>query len=351
MVDLFKQIEDTDKILQPNKFEFIGNQTIKNKQLAKNKDFSLCLNEPVMTVITVNKVQKVYSTPIYKFQVSETEDKKSEQIDEEYYDSVHIGDFILVSHNHQQIESPRNLSDKDKPDIAVLMTVYNDDIEYLNEAIKKGLKYIARMDADDYSLPQRLEIQRNYLESNRGISILGTSVITFGDNIVPKIICHPAYDEQLRYTMLYYCALAHPSVMMRSEIFSDDNGQTYQSISMEDYKLWLDLMQQSTFKFANLGIVLVKLRKHGNNKSLKHTIDNEADFKLNYLSTFIKNVELLSKLRANPNIVKEFITITGREIKSQEIFKGLNYKKELVQIFEELSDHVKNNLQDKPLKN
>ena len=56
----------------------------------------------------------------------------------------------------------------------------------LNHGIQRaleleGIKYIARMDADDLSLPHRLECQIKYLERNPSIDILGTSVLLFGD--------------------------------------------------------------------------------------------------------------------------------------------------------------------------
>jgi len=49
-------IEEPEKIRKPNTFEFIGNKAIKSKNLTKDLTFCLCLNQPVMTVITVNKV-------------------------------------------------------------------------------------------------------------------------------------------------------------------------------------------------------------------------------------------------------------------------------------------------------
>jgi hypothetical protein len=60
-----ESIEEREKIRKPNMFEFIGNKAIKTKNLANQNKFCLCLNIPVMTVITVNKVQDVYDTPIY----------------------------------------------------------------------------------------------------------------------------------------------------------------------------------------------------------------------------------------------------------------------------------------------
>ncbi len=53
---VIENIEERDKIRKPNTFEFIGNKAIKAKNLASAQKYCLCLNSPVMSVITVNKV-------------------------------------------------------------------------------------------------------------------------------------------------------------------------------------------------------------------------------------------------------------------------------------------------------
>lgn len=66
-------IQDRTKINKPNSFEYIGNLTIRQKLLAKDFPYSLCLNIPVMTVVTVNKVQDQYKTPVYNLVKDKTE--------------------------------------------------------------------------------------------------------------------------------------------------------------------------------------------------------------------------------------------------------------------------------------
>jgi len=48
---------------------------------------------------------------------------------------------------------------------------------------------------------------------------------------------------------------------------------------MEDYRLWLSYLDDASIKFANIGIVLLKLRKHKNNVSAKNYIAEEVGFK------------------------------------------------------------------------
>ena len=111
VVKVIESIDDQQKIRKPNTFEYVGNLAIKKHKLATN--YCLCLNLPVMTVITVNKVQDVYDTPVYEFKSAQDEEsdcleimnqymRDKKELDIEYYqqqmfNSVHIGDFKIKS--------------------------------------------------------------------------------------------------------------------------------------------------------------------------------------------------------------------------------------------------------------
>ncbi len=73
VVSIVESIEDQDKIKKPNQFEFLGNLAIKKNPGLASQALCICLNQPVMTVITVNKVQDVYDTPVYEFKGQEEE--------------------------------------------------------------------------------------------------------------------------------------------------------------------------------------------------------------------------------------------------------------------------------------
>lgn len=115
---------------------------------------------------------------------------------------------------------------------------------------------------------------------------------------------------------------------------------TYENHKMEDYRLWLS--QLRTLRFSNIGSILLKLRKHEKNKSATHTLQDEAEFKVPYLLSLLSEDPICEKIRVNPKIVEEFIIITGREVKSQDVFKQLKFRQELVQIFDSLTKHYQN---------
>lgn len=67
--------------------------------------------------------------------------------------------------------------------------------------------------------------------------------------------------------MIYYCPFAHPSVIMRKRFYLE---LKYESGSMEDYRLWISHINNRKVRFANIGSVLFKLRKHTSNVSGTH---------------------------------------------------------------------------------
>lgn len=135
----------------------------------------------------------------------------------------------------------------------------------LGSAINNGLKiakgeYIARMDSDDISLPERFEKQVQFLDDNPNISVLGTAFEKFPQR---KVIIHPKNPKFL--DLLSNCCIAHPSVMMRKSDLEKYNLSYNPDCNCEDYELWSRAV--AVLKFANLEEVLLKYRWHKYNAS------------------------------------------------------------------------------------
>jgi glycosyltransferase involved in cell wall biosynthesis len=123
--------------------------------------------------------------------------------------------------------------------------------------ITKG-KYIARMDADDFSYPHRFERQILFLESNPNIILCGTWFKMIPMN---EVIKHPQDNDDIKLLMLDHNAVAHPSVMLRREFLVEHQLQ-YDSLMepAEDYDLWVRII--SIGEIANLPEVLLDYRIH-----------------------------------------------------------------------------------------
>ena len=198
--------------------------------------------------------------------------------------SVNIPDEVINSYNDERIVYLKNETNS-----GVSKTL-NRGIE-----LAKG-EYIARMDSDDISMPERFEKQIEFFNTNPEISILGGWIEKFPKK---KIIKNDTKVTIL--SMLHRCQLAHPTVMFRATVFEDKNLRYNPEFDkVEDYELWSRCIQ--SVKIANLPEVLLKYREHSNNESKIHRKkQKEWSYKiqqniLNYLTDDVKLQENIMKL-------------------------------------------------------
>jgi glycosyltransferase involved in cell wall biosynthesis len=129
----------------------------------------------------------------------------------------------------------------------------------LNNLIKKSAgKYIARMDGDDISLPNRLMRQVQFLEANPDYGLVGTFVQLIGI-ANHKIWEYPISHDEIVSHMLFYNCFAHPSVMLNKNLIRHHNlFYNTQLAKIQDYDLWVRCSRK--FKVANIPEVLLNYR-------------------------------------------------------------------------------------------
>ena len=133
----------------------------------------------------------------------------------------------------------------------------------LNKAIglAKG-KYLARMDQDDISYPNRFEKQVAFLERNPDYGICGTQIRNFGEHVAEETDTNfPLTYEELQLMNLFFVAFAHTTVMMRRSTLIDNDLRYRVGVIAEDYSLWKQILLIA--KGRNLDKVLMKRRIHG----------------------------------------------------------------------------------------
>ncbi|MCP3980400.1 MAG: glycosyltransferase [bacterium] len=148
-------------------------------------------------------------------------------------------------------------------------------IETLNRgfALARG-EFLARMDADDVSLPERFARQLDYLTEHTDVAGLGCALQYMSDDgLLPRTLRHPTEPEEVRREMLQHSALAHPTVMLRAAAVSELGGYRAAFRHAEDYDLWLRLAER--WDLANLPDVLLHYRLHAGQVSMKH-IDQQV---------------------------------------------------------------------------
>ena len=145
--------------------------------------------------------------------------------------------------------------------------------------LNKGLElargiYIARMDADDISLPDRLELQVDFMQKNQNVGLCGSWYESFGDN--NSVVRYPTSNDKIRIMMLYQTPFCHPSLMFRKELFSKNNIRfDPEFIHAEDLDVWVRL--SGITQFANLPKILLRYRIHSSSISIAFTLTQQEN--------------------------------------------------------------------------
>jgi len=159
---------------------------------------------------------------------------------------------IILSYNDPRIkyfENKENLK---------LITTLNKGLE-----IASG-KYIVRMDADDISLPNRIEKQVKFMDSNPEVALCGSWFKAFGES--NQIGKYATSNDDIRIRMLYQTQFCHPSVIIRKDILTQNKYKfDFNFIHAEDYELFVRISEK--YKVANIPEVLLKYRQHVKNVS------------------------------------------------------------------------------------
>jgi glycosyl transferase family 2 len=139
--------------------------------------------------------------------------------------------------------------------------------ESLNIGIRLAQgKYIARMDADDVSLPHRLQVQVDFMELHTEVGLLSGSYERIsGDGLLDRVRL-PLLDDEIRSMMLRENAMCHPAVMMRKEVAIACGGYRKVFSESEDYDLWLRMSERS--QLANLEQPILQYRVHPKQASI-----------------------------------------------------------------------------------
>lgn len=146
------------------------------------------------------------------------------------------------------------------PENRGLACVLNDLLDYCFE---EGFEYIARMDADDISMPGRFEKQMAFLANNPEIDVVGGAIeeIDENGNQRGKTVIYPKTSDECKAFFSKRNPHAHPAVLFRKSFFEKLNGEKYRPEyrQNQDTMLWYDGMMHGT-QHANIPDVVLKFR-------------------------------------------------------------------------------------------
>lgn len=188
----------------------------------------------------------------------------------------------------------------------------------LNEGIKYcKYDYIARMDSDDISLPNRFEKQIEFIRNNPSYDVIGGNIVEF-DDLTNKDISNrnvpEKHDDIVKYSKKRNPVNHVSVVFLKSSVLSA--GSYQDCMYFEDYYLWMRMIK-SGFKFYNVQENLVRVRaglnfssRRGSLKYIKYIINFENKiFGLGLITipTYIYNVFVRCIVSLMPNKLRYYL--------------------------------------------
>lgn len=161
------------------------------------------------------------------------------------------GKFILI-HNEKNLK---------------LAATLNHCLEYVDT------EYVARMDGDDISLPDRFEKQIEFLDNNRKYGFVSCPMIYFDE--YGDFKQGHAVSEPTREDFRYGTPFCHAPVMVRTSVYQSVGGYTSTKYTerMEDYHLWYKIYRKGICGY-NLDSPLYKMRDDRNARIRRMSIRN-----------------------------------------------------------------------------
>lgn len=175
-----------------------------------------------------------------------------------------LTDFELVVVNDGSTDStPDILADYAARDPRIVI-VHNETNLGVERSANRGLEattgeYMARQDADDVSLPQRLAMQVQFLDAHPEVGAIASAVQLIKQQGEPMgMLSLPPDHESLKALLLINNFMHHSTLMARTAVMRSLNGYRTDLRYVEDYDLWWRLSQTS--RLACLPDVLLKRR-------------------------------------------------------------------------------------------
>lgn len=173
----------------------------------------------------------------------------------------------------------------DNKDLEPIVKSYNDPrIKYFTNEKNLGItksrnklidlatgEYLAVVDHDDISMPNRFELEVKFLDKNPHVGVVGGNLIESPNGNTWVQSNFPTNDRAIKLALVnkFGCVPCHPTAMIRRSVLIE-TGIRYDErwTPCEDHSLWLDLLPHTYFH--SLPDVVLKYIWHGDNTTIRH---------------------------------------------------------------------------------
>jgi glycosyltransferase involved in cell wall biosynthesis len=209
-----------------------------------------------------------------------------------------LGDLeLLVVDDGSTDATSRELASLAEPRLRIVRNEYNMGLTFsLNRGVELARgEFIARLDAHDEALPDRLRQQVVFLQEHPAVGIVGTGFRLVDDRGRHlRTILPPRSSLEIRWTSLFASPFLHSAVMLRRDLLVS-RGLNYDKAFRvtQDYDLWVRLLEFC--EGANLSAPLVRYRLHPDGVTQRQRDEQLANHDVvarRTMSRWLPNVEV-----------------------------------------------------------
>lgn len=164
-------------------------------------------------------------------------------------------EFIIILDKSDNIKAEKLILEFQKNDNRIVF-IKNDKNIWLAWSLNKWIniakwKYIARMDADDISKANRLQDQLNFIEEYKDTDLLFSWVNYINNNwdFIKKFTPNKKLIENIESTFFKWHFLVHPTLFCKKEILQENQYDEY-FIRTQDFELWMRLIKKYKFRIV-----------------------------------------------------------------------------------------------------
>ena len=218
---------------------------------------------------------------------------------------------------------------------AIIENIQDDRISYehichsgrvvaLNYGLNKCTsEWVALMDSDDLSLPDRLQKQISY-NNKINADVISSWYGIFSKNNLKYIIKTPEKDDEIKKFLSLHSVISNPGVMFRKSVILDSGGYDDPETNFEDYLLWLKIKNKATF--YNIPEVLILQRYRSDSISRKNLPEKHKE--IYDIQAPLYNDSIISTANDTEKLMqggwREYFY--GNPVKASKIWFGLRWK-------------------------